>query len=72
MLAVKITDEGIKIIAKRLREKVQKTNQNNPHYQISLSFGVVKFDPQAMLSLEEMIAQADKALYESKETKGKG
>jgi diguanylate cyclase (GGDEF)-like protein len=72
VLAVKITDEGIKIIAKRLREKVQKTNQNNPHYQISLSFGVVKFDPQAMLSLEEMIAQADKALYESKETKGKG
>jgi diguanylate cyclase (GGDEF)-like protein len=72
VLAVKITDEGADTIVKRLRERVQKTNQNNPLYQISLSFGLVKFDPQAKLSLEEMIARADKALYESKEAKGKG
>jgi len=71
VLAVKITDEGADTIVKRLRERVQKTNQNNPLYQISLSFGLVKFDPQAKLSLEEMIARADKALYESKEAKGK-
>lgn len=70
ILAVKITDEGADIIVKRLRERVQKTNQNNPLYQISLSFGLVKFDPQPKLSLEEMIARADKALYESKEAKG--
>ncbi len=39
---------------------------------MSLSIGVVHFAPESGLSLEELIAQADKAMYEEKQAKKDG
>lgn len=38
-------------------------------FDLSLSVGVVHFDPESDGSLEELIAQADKAMYEDKQSK---
>ncbi len=69
VLALKVSKEGVNVISNRLYKNLRQSNEQNPSYQISLSFGVVQFDPQTKMSLEEMIAQVDKALYENKQRK---
>jgi len=34
-----------------------------PTYELSLSLGVARFDPGAVVSLKELMAHADRALY---------
>jgi two-component system cell cycle response regulator len=66
-LALNVTERGVEAILKRLREKVRDYNVQSRRYQISLSFGVAQFGPEEQLPLDEMIAQADKALYRDKQ-----
>lgn len=65
-LALKVSDAGMAAISNRLRANVQEYNEQNTRYQISLSFGVEQFNPQDKLTLENMISDVDKALYEDK------
>lgn len=65
-LALNVTPPGIEAISNRLRQKVDQYNAQSHRYQISLSFGVAQFGAEEQLSLDAMIAKADKALYKDK------
>lgn len=56
------------IIAKRIREQLKaiEIKEQNVSFGITASFGVANYDPKA--GLEETINNADKALYQAKQT----
>ncbi|MCP4294151.1 MAG: diguanylate cyclase [Proteobacteria bacterium] len=57
-------------ILQRLEDKATNHNQQpNRKYLISLSVGIVKCDTTGKLSLEEMMADADKEMYQHKQDK---
>jgi diguanylate cyclase (GGDEF)-like protein/PAS domain S-box-containing protein len=57
-------------VTARLMENLKKyARQENRPYDLSLSIGVVHFNPESGCSLEELIAQADTAMYEEKQGK---
>jgi diguanylate cyclase (GGDEF)-like protein len=66
ILALTIPSDGPDAILQRLQKNLEKANQGDPRYRLSLSVGVARFDPQHPVSLGELIAQADKAMYEHK------
>jgi two-component system, cell cycle response regulator len=69
VLAINFSNSGIKTITKRLQENIERYNVQNKLYDLSMSFGVARFNSQNKLSLEELIAQADEALYAHKRNK---
>lgn len=66
ILAVDAPKNTAESMTSRLQEHIKNFNLKNRHYQISLSIGVSRFDPQSEANLDELIARADKALYEQK------
>jgi diguanylate cyclase (GGDEF)-like protein len=70
VLAINAPEAGIQKMVSRLQKNIERFNQQNRYYQISLSYGVARFDPRNSTSLEEMILQADQALYEQKRNRG--
>jgi len=69
VLAVNFANTDIAAIERRLKAKIDSQNAGNPRYQISLSYGVVRFDPRFETSLGDMISKADQKLYEHKKRK---
>ncbi len=69
VLAINASDSSIDTITSRLHENIARYNQNGNPYRISLSYGVARFNPYEQVTLEEMIAKADQALYENKRNK---
>ena len=69
VLAINAPAAGAKAITTRLVENLARYNAQNRYYQLSLSYGVVQFDPKRESSLENVILKADKALYENKRRK---
>lgn len=69
VLAINAPAAGAKAITTRLGENLARHNAQNRYYQLSLSYGVVQFDPKRESSLENVILKADKALYENKRRK---
>ena len=69
VLAVNFADTDISAIERRLKAKIEQQNASNPRFQISLSYGVVRFDPRFDTSLGDMISKADQKLYEHKKRK---
>jgi diguanylate cyclase (GGDEF)-like protein/PAS domain S-box-containing protein len=54
----------------RLWENLEDYKRQAEHpFDLSLSIGVVHFDPESNSSLEELIAQADKSMYKDKQSK---
>jgi diguanylate cyclase (GGDEF)-like protein len=70
VLAIHAPEAGVQKMISRLQQNIGRFNQHNRYYQISLSYGVAKCDPNSMVSLEEMILQADQALYDQKRNRG--
>lgn len=68
-LAINTPAPGAQAITARLRENLARYNAQNRYYQLSLSFGVIQFDPKHETSLENVILKADKVLYENKRKK---
>jgi diguanylate cyclase (GGDEF)-like protein/PAS domain S-box-containing protein len=57
-------------VTARLMENMEDyARQENRSFDLSLSVGVVHFNPESGCSMEELIAQADKAMYEDKQGK---
>ena len=70
VLAINAPKETAETILARLQEHVQKQNGGGQPYQLSLSVGVARYDPQAdPTDLDELLARADKDLYAHKESK---
>ena len=63
------TQDAAKMLA-RLRSNIATCNQaSTAPYELSLSIGVVEYDPQEPLSLEKLLELADKRMYVEKRQK---
>jgi diguanylate cyclase (GGDEF)-like protein len=66
VLAWEASNQTQEVLLRRLEKNLKKLNTSEPRYELSLSVGVARFDPQRAISLGELMAQADEAMYEQK------
>ncbi len=66
ILATEAQPDSINVMLDRLNKNIEKYNNSENHPNISLSIGYVHFNPEDSKSLEEIIALADKMMYEEK------
>lgn len=68
VLLVDASDE--KYIVSRLEEAIRRANEERRHpFTLSMSIGIVRFDPRRPCSLEDLMSRADTLMYESKNRK---
>ena len=73
LLPVAPSDNSQETIISRLENKLEDLNSSiDRKYRLSISLGVAYYDPNCPCTLDEMIARADKMMYEQKAKKGKG
>lgn len=68
VLALEASLRSQEVILRRLRESLGGPNLDDSPYQLSVSVGVARFDPKHRVSLGELMALADRAMYEEKRT----
>jgi diguanylate cyclase (GGDEF)-like protein len=71
VLALEASSQNKEVILRRLEKSLKKSNVNESRYQLSLSVGVAGFDPTYFVSLGELMAQADQAMYKQKRNQRK-
>jgi diguanylate cyclase (GGDEF)-like protein/PAS domain S-box-containing protein len=70
VLAIRSHRGGEKVLFGRLEEKLRAYNLKNPkRLHLSLSMGIVRFDPRKFSSLEDFLAHADYLMYQQKRSK---
>lgn len=69
VLALEASGENEEAILLRLEERLMESNAKEFRYDLSLSIGVARFDPRHGVELGELMAQADKAMYEKKRSR---
>jgi diguanylate cyclase (GGDEF)-like protein len=70
VLAVNLTEANSKTAAARLQQLIDiRNNQENRKYKLSISMGCAYYDPENPCSIDELIARADKLMYEQKQKK---
>jgi len=65
-LALEASNQTQEVVLRRLEKNLKKLNASESRYELSLSVGVARFDPQSAISLGELMTQADEAMYEQK------
>jgi diguanylate cyclase (GGDEF)-like protein len=71
VLAMEASSQNQEAILHRLKKCLTKANANESRYELSLSVGVARFDPQRAIPLGELMEQADRAMYEQKQNRTK-
>ena len=67
VLAIETDGFPAEILANRLQEKLEARNATEDRrYKLSLSMGLARYDPEYPCSIDELVAQADRAMYEQK------
>ena len=67
VLAMETGGAGADVLAARLQENLRVCNAREGRcYKLSLSIGVARYDPENPCSIDELIAEADKLMYEQK------
>jgi diguanylate cyclase (GGDEF)-like protein len=66
VLAVEASDDCEATMRARLQEYLNALNRHNQQYRISLSAGAARFDRRCGGSLGDLMARADRAMYEQK------
>lgn len=66
VLAQVASDHTEEVLLRRLDKNLKKLNASELRYELSLCVGVAQFDPKRAVALGELLAQADKAMYEKK------
>jgi two-component system cell cycle response regulator len=70
VLALEAADETSDLLVQRLRERVVDFNRSSPEpYQLSVSIGMARHDDDMRVRLEDMVAEADSAMYREKHGK---
>jgi len=70
VLAVHASGDSAQVLTTRLQENVNQYNARADHaYELSLSFGVARSDPQSACSLDELMVRAGTSRYEQKRNK---
>ena len=68
VLALETTEDSAEIITTRLQEKLEARNTaGDLCYRLSLSVGIAHYDPEHACSIDELLAQADRLMYERKQ-----
>ncbi|HZF25794.1 MAG TPA: diguanylate cyclase [Steroidobacteraceae bacterium] len=68
-LVVERARGGVEAVCGRLRRNLACTAASETRYRLSLSIGVARFDPDQAPSLQELVGEADEALYQQKHQK---
>jgi diguanylate cyclase (GGDEF)-like protein len=68
VLALEASCQDQDTILRRLEGHLQEASAEEPRYKLSLSAGVARFDPKHSVSLGDLLARADRAMYEQKST----
>jgi diguanylate cyclase (GGDEF)-like protein/PAS domain S-box-containing protein len=65
------TEAGPELLKERLSENLERYNQEESgrKYKLSLSMGAVGYDPENPVSIDTLLTQADKKMYEEKQGK---
>jgi diguanylate cyclase (GGDEF)-like protein len=66
VLASEASSQTQEVLLRRLEKSLKKVSAGESRYQLAVSVGVARFDPKHAISLGELMAQADKAMYEQK------
>ena len=69
VLALEASCENREVILRRLDANLKVSNAEESRYELSLSIGMARFDPKHPVSLGNLIAMADEAMYEEKRTR---
>jgi two-component system cell cycle response regulator len=70
VLAVEATGDGPQLLLDRLRERIDEFNGSHREpYQLSVSIGMARHEGEDRVRLEDLLSQADAAMYEQKRTK---
>ncbi len=70
VLVLEASGEREKNLASRLQKTLETHNrQADRRWQLSLSTGIARFDPEAPCTLDELIAEADRLMYRQKRNK---
>ncbi|MGC8890709.1 MAG: sensor domain-containing diguanylate cyclase [bacterium] len=71
VLGLETSDNNEEKLKKRLEEKVEDYNRRRHLYNLSLSIGVVSYDPSNPISLKTLLEEADRQMYlEKRNRKG--
>jgi len=69
-LTVDITEANFEIFTARLQSLIDtRNNLENRRYRLSISVGCAYYDPENPGSIDELMASADKLMYEQKQNK---
>ncbi len=68
VLALEASCQDQDAILRRLESHLEEASAEEPRYNLSLSAGVARFDPKHGASLGDLLARADRAMYEQKST----
>jgi diguanylate cyclase (GGDEF)-like protein len=72
VLAIESDGAPAEILTTRLRENLETRNANRDRrYKLSLSVGVSRYDPERPCSIDELLARADRLMYEQKQNNRK-
>lgn len=70
VLALEAADESSELLVQRLRERVVDFNRSSPEpYQLSVSIGMAHHDDDLRVRLDDLVAEADSAMYREKHGK---
>ena len=72
VLALEASGESAELLLDRLRERFREFNQSSREpYQLSVSIGMARHDGDMRVRLEDLLSEADNAMYEEKRAKRK-
>jgi diguanylate cyclase (GGDEF)-like protein len=66
VLALEASSQDQDAILRRLKRQIQQVGAEETRYQLSLSVGMVRFDPKKDASLGDLLSKADRAVYQEK------
>ncbi|MBI5640629.1 MAG: GGDEF domain-containing protein [Nitrospirae bacterium] len=73
VLPIGTHEVGFDIVSKRLQKNLDIRNElKKIGYTLSLSIGIAHYDPEKPCTIDELLAQADRAMYEQKKKKQSG
>jgi two-component system cell cycle response regulator len=65
-LAIEASGHSEATITARLRQNLETVSANDSRYLLSLSLGVVRFNPRTTTSIAQLMLEADRAMYQAK------
>ncbi len=67
ILAIETNGSPAEVLVHRLQENLEARNaRGDLRYELSLSVGLARYDPERPCSIDELLARADRAMYERK------